>query len=56
MKDFGYDNFEKNSIVITKFKEQGKLDSLMEIQAELERTYNGGGRPGGAGAASQPAA
>ena len=31
MKDFGYDNFEKNSIVINKFREQGKLDEMMGI-------------------------
>ena len=54
MKDFGYDNFEKNSTVITKFKNQGKLDSLMEIQAELEQSYNGSGARASAAAASQP--
>ena len=32
MKDFGYDNFEKNRIVIMKFKDQGKLDDMMGIQ------------------------
>ena len=31
MKDFGYDNFEKNNIVINKFKEQNKLDNMMGI-------------------------
>lgn len=31
MKDFGYDNFEKNSAVISKFIEQKKLDNLVEI-------------------------
>ena len=32
MKDFGYDNFEKNNSVITNFKNQGKLDNMMGIQ------------------------
>lgn len=31
VKDFGYDNFEKNSTIISKYKELGKLDNLAEI-------------------------
>jgi len=31
MKDFGYDNFEKNQPIINKYKNQGKLDNLMGI-------------------------
>ena len=31
MKDFGYDDFEKNNVVISKFKEQNKLDNMMGI-------------------------
>ena len=58
MKDFGYDNFEKNNSVITNFKNQGKLDNMMAIQQALERSYNsGGGNNAGpsAAAASQAA-
>lgn len=53
MRDFGYDNFEKNNVVITKFKQQGKLDSLAEMAGELEKSYNGGG---GQSSMAQPAA
>lgn len=42
MKDFGYDDFEKNSVVITKFKNEGKLDNIMLIQQQLEAKYNQG--------------
>lgn len=43
MKDFGYDNFEKNVVVITKFKQQGRLgdEYIAAIAAELETSYNG---------------
>ena len=60
MKDFGYDDFEKNNIVIGKFKDQGKLDNMMGIQQALEASYNSAGRNSvarsSAAAASQPAA
>lgn len=39
MKDFGYDNFEKNNVVITKFRDQGNLDNMMGIQQALEQSY-----------------
>lgn len=42
MRDFGYDNFEKNIVVVTKFKEQGKLEDYAKIQLDLEKSYNGG--------------
>ena len=32
MKDFGYDNYDKNYTVINNFKQQGKLDDMMGIQ------------------------
>ena len=54
MKDFGYDNFEKNNSVITNFKNQGKLDNMMGIQQALERSYNSNQGPSAA-AASQAA-
>lgn len=44
MKDFGYDDFEKNNTVISQFKAQGKLDNMMGIQQALEVSYNAGGR------------
>ena len=52
MKDFGYDNFEKNVVVLTKFKQQGKLgaDHLATIAAELETSYNGGNQNAAAAA------
>mgnify|MGYP000995680943 FL=1 len=40
MKEFGYEDFEKNSVVIHQFKEQGKLGNIIEIQQTLERSYN----------------
>lgn len=52
MKDFGYDDFEKNNIVIGKFKSEGKLDNMMGIQQALEASYNAGNR----GAPAQAAA
>ena len=52
MKDFGYDDFEKNNIVISKFKSEGKLDNMMGIQQALEASYNAGNR----GAPAQAAA
>ena len=52
MKDFGYDNFEKNNAVITNFKNQGKLDNMMGIQQALERSYNSRSNPGPSAAAS----
>ena len=44
-KDFGYDNFAKNNIVIGKFKEQNKLDKMDEIAQALEASYNRNSRP-----------
>ena len=44
MKDFGYDDFEKNNVVIGKFKSEGKLDNMMGIQQALEASYNAGNR------------
>lgn len=41
-KDFGYDDYEKNLKVINKMKEQGKLENLMAMAEELERTYSVG--------------
>ena len=42
LKDFGYDDFSKNSVIVSKFKQNGKLDDMMGIYAEVERSYNGG--------------
>ena len=54
MKDFGYDDFEKNNIVIGKFKSEGKLDNMMGIQQALEASYNAGrGAPAQAAAPTQ---
>ena len=43
MKDFGYDNFDKNIVIANKFKQQGKLDDMIQIAAAAERDYYGGG-------------
>ena len=40
MKDFGYDNYDKNYPVIMKFSAQGKIDNLPEIVQELDQVYN----------------
>lgn len=52
MKDFGYDNFEKNVVVLTKFKQQGRLgaEHLATIASELETSYNGGNQNAAAAA------
>ena len=39
MKDFGYDNFEKNYPVIIKFRDQGKLDDLTQVESQLDKAY-----------------
>ena len=44
-KDFGYDDFTKNNVVISKFKEQNKLEKMDEIAQALEASYNRNSRP-----------
>lgn len=39
LKDFGYDDFAKNSVVVSKFKAQGKLDDFPAICAAVEKDY-----------------
>jgi len=44
VKDFGYDDYEKNALIINTMKDQGKLDNIMAIAELLERAYAANGR------------
>ena len=39
MKDFGYDDFDKNLPVIAEFAQKNQLDDIMVIQQKLENAY-----------------
>jgi len=56
MKDFGYDDFDKNLPVIAEFAQKNQLDDIMPIQQKLENVYYAGGAGGGAGAGANAAA
>ena len=38
--EYGYDDYERNIRVLTKFKINGKLGNIEEIQQDLELVYS----------------